>query len=115
MPCFQIPTKHTASYISELVDRVRSLSSGNPSPAASGSALDHGVFGTQVKTEFIASEIPRYEHHFAEAGNSYRYLGAESCLLKSPRLHTAHEVRGEQDDEELDDWHYTNKHSPEKQ
>ncbi|CAN9165101.1 unnamed protein product [Alternaria alternata] len=103
------------SYISELVDRVRSLSSGNPSPAASGSALDHGVFGTQIKTEFIASEIPRYEHHFAEAGNSYRYLGAESCLLKSPRLHTAHEVRGEQDDEELDDWHYTNKHSPEKQ
>lgn len=31
-------------------------------------------------------------HHkppFGYAGDSYRYLGPESCLLKSPRLHTA--------------------------
>lgn len=27
-----------------------------------------------------------YDHHFAFAGDSYRYLGSESCLLKSPRL-----------------------------
>ncbi|KAI4637607.1 hypothetical protein J4E83_000424 [Alternaria metachromatica] len=103
------------SYISELVDRVRNLSSSHGSPATSGGLTDNGAFATHVKTEFIASEVPRYEHHFAEAGNSYRYLGAESCLLKSPRLHTAHENRAVQTDEELDDWHYSNKDSPEKQ
>lgn len=27
-----------------------------------------------------------YEHHFAFAGDTYRYLGHDSCLLKSPRL-----------------------------
>jgi hypothetical protein len=91
------------------------LSNGHASPATSGGLTNNDAFGTDVKTEFIASEITRHEHHFAEAGNSYRYLGAESCLLKSPRLHTAHEVRGEQSDEELDDWHYSNKDSPEKQ
>jgi hypothetical protein len=103
------------SYISELVDRVRNLSSGHASPAASVGLVDHGAFATHVKTDFFASELPRYEHHFAQAGNSYRYLGAESCLLKSPRLHAAHQVRSEQTDEELDDWHYNNKDSPEKQ
>jgi hypothetical protein len=67
------------------------------------------------KTESTTSEAPRYEHHFAEAGNSYRYLGSESCLLKSPRLHPTHNQPVEQQDEEQDEWHFTNKDSPEKQ
>ncbi|KAL6150277.1 hypothetical protein ACJQWK_00513 [Exserohilum turcicum] len=100
------------SYISGLVNRVRSLSSEHPSPAASGGAVDHGAFSAQVEAEPFAADV---QHHFAEAGNSYRYLGAESCLLKSPRLHTAQNIRSEQADDELDQWHFANKGSAEKQ
>lgn len=32
---------------------------------------------------------PHVEHYFASAANSYRYLGAGSCLIKSPRLQAA--------------------------
>ncbi|PZD29195.1 hypothetical protein A1F96_05298 [Pyrenophora tritici-repentis] len=101
------------SYISELVDRVRRLS-GGPSPPNSGSLVENGTFGA-IKSDSLESDSPRHEHHFAEAGNSYRYLGAESCLLKSPRLHAATNVRGEQTDDEFDEWQFMNKDSTDKQ
>ncbi|KAH8724326.1 hypothetical protein GQ44DRAFT_285997 [Phaeosphaeriaceae sp. PMI808] len=41
-----------------------------------------------IEMEKTLTERPlHFQHHFAEAGGSYRYLGSESCLLKSPRLH----------------------------
>ncbi|EFQ85078.1 hypothetical protein PTT_20076 [Pyrenophora teres f. teres 0-1] len=102
------------SYISELVDRVRRLS-GGPSPPNSGSVVENGTFGAIKTDDSLDSDSTRHEHHFAEAGNSYRYLGAESCLLKSPRLHAATNVRGEQTDDEFDEWQFMNKDSTDKQ
>ncbi|CAA9963436.1 hypothetical protein PTMSG1_06804 [Pyrenophora teres f. maculata] len=102
------------SYISELVDRVRRLS-GGPSPPNSGSVVENGTFGAIKTDDSLESDSTRHEHHFAEAGNSYRYLGAESCLLKSPRLHAATNVRGEQADDEFDEWQFMNKDSTDKQ
>lgn len=42
--------------------------------------------------ESVGAEQHHFEHHFAYAGGSYRYLGANSCLVKSPRLQQS-EVR----------------------
>ncbi|USP77823.1 uncharacterized protein yc1106_05097 [Curvularia clavata] len=100
---------------SGLVDRVRSLSTGYPSPAASSGPMNNTIFCTQAKRDSLAAEAVQYEHHFAEAGNSYRYLGAESCLLRSPRLHVAPDIRSEQIDDEFDKWQFMNKDSAEKQ
>lgn len=54
---------------------------------------------------------PKYEHHFAYAADSYRYLGSESCLLKSPRLQSTY-VRSpfDGDDDFMTEW----KSSPQK-
>ncbi|KAF1834936.1 hypothetical protein BDW02DRAFT_597804 [Decorospora gaudefroyi] len=100
------------SYIGELVDHVRRLSS-HASPAASGDLVEGGP-DAQPKAESTASGVPQYEHHFAEAGHSYRYLGSESCLLKSPRLHAAYTRPIYQTDEEFDEWQFKNKDSKEK-
>ena len=54
---------------------------------------------------------PQYEHHFAYAADSYRYLGSESCLLKSPRLQSTY-VRSPFDEE--DDFVLEWKSSPQK-
>jgi hypothetical protein len=103
-----------SSYISELVDHVRRISAPNyPSPATSGELPD-GYSGMLVKSESNSSDFtPRYEHHFAYASNSYRYLGSESCLLKSPRLH-ANVLRPMQYDEDDDEWQLATKDSPAK-
>ncbi|EUC48161.1 hypothetical protein COCMIDRAFT_88017 [Bipolaris oryzae ATCC 44560] len=103
------------SYISGLVDRLRRLSSELPSPTASTDPGIHNAFGVNVKHDAFAPDVAQYEHHFAEAGNSYRYLGADSCLVKLPRLHATQDIRGERADDELDDWQCMNKDSSEKQ
>ncbi|PSN74611.1 hypothetical protein BS50DRAFT_19803 [Corynespora cassiicola Philippines] len=91
------------SYIAELVDHVRRLSTRTqPSPAASGGTPQETVAPAPIKAESIVSEAPhQFEHHFAYAGESYRYLGAESCLLKSPRLQATSIQSPFEDD---DDW-----------
>ncbi|EUC36357.1 hypothetical protein COCCADRAFT_88441 [Bipolaris zeicola 26-R-13] len=103
------------SYISGLVDRVRRLSSELPSPTASIGPGISSAFGVNVKPDAFAQDGTQYEHHFAEVKNSYRYLGAEACLVKSPRLYGAHNIRSEPADDELDDWQCMNKDSPERQ
>lgn len=107
----------TGSYIAELVDHVRRIyAQSNPSPPASTEISREPLSARSVKTESIDSAIPEanrhYEHYFAYAADAYRYLGSESCLVKSPRLHpsTYHSPFG--DDE--DDWHISWSQSPAK-
>lgn len=59
----------------------------------------------------LPGAVPQYEHHFAYAADSYRYLGSESCLLKSPRLQSTY-VRSPFDEE--DDFVLGWKSSPQK-
>lgn len=59
----------------------------------------------------LPGAVPQYEHHFAYAADSYRYLGSESCLLKSPRLQSTY-VRSPFDEE--DDFVLEWKSSPQK-
>ncbi|EMD92973.1 hypothetical protein COCC4DRAFT_169924 [Bipolaris maydis ATCC 48331] len=114
-PAFDLEALIQCIYISGLVDRVRGLSSELPSPTASIGPGISSAFGVNVKPDAFAPDVVQYEHHFAEARNSYRYLGAEACLVKSPRLHATHDIRSERVDDELDDWQCMNKDSPEKQ
>jgi hypothetical protein len=92
------------SYISELVDHVRRLSGrDHPSPATSGQAAQDASLVTPAETDSTFSDTNiHYEHHFAFASDSYRYLGSESCLLMSPRLHTAYQRSPFEDDEEFE-------------
>jgi hypothetical protein len=68
-----------------------------------------------IKIEPAIEDAMHYEHHFAYASHDYRYLGAESCLLKSPRL----QPRKVRDplvlDDDDDDWHLTWKKSAAKE
>jgi hypothetical protein len=85
----------------------------NPSPATSADTPHSGSLNAAVKTEPVGSGSNlQYEHHFAYAADSYRYLGSESCLLKSPRLQATY-VRSpfEEDDDFVLEW----KASPQKQ
>lgn len=103
----------TYSYISELVDHVRRLEARNSSssPAAFVDTL-HGTNMIANKPEpLLPGPTPQYEHHFAYAADSYRYLGSESCLLKSPRLQSTY-VRSPFDEE--DDFVMEWKSSPQK-
>lgn len=91
----------------------------NPSPATSSATLITETSSTSaVKVEpdpFEDALQNRYEHHFAFAGDDYRYLGSESCLLRSPRLQPR-KVRSPlvlDDDDE--DWHLTWKKSSAKE
>jgi hypothetical protein len=52
-----------------------------------------------------------YEHHFAYAGHDYRYLGSESCLLRSPRLQPRKVASPLVLDDDDDDWALTWKKS----
>lgn len=102
------------SYISELVDHVRRLEAQNPSssPAASVDTPHGTSLAAPTKSEpLLPGLIPQYEHHFAYAADSYRYLGSESCLLKSPRLQSTY-VRSpfDQEDDFVTEW----KSSPQK-
>jgi hypothetical protein len=99
----------SGSYIAKLIDHVHKLSArANPSPAASGPTPQDPAASTPtsvVKNEFfktdpVASE-PHPEHYFAEAAGSYRYLGSEACLVKSPRQ-KAKELHWPVDED--DDW-----------
>jgi hypothetical protein len=77
------------SYIAELVDHVRRLSPRtDPTPGSStGTPNDEPSSAYPFRTEISPTEAHlHYQHHFAYAGHDYRYLGSESCLLRSPRL-----------------------------
>ncbi|CAI6334539.1 unnamed protein product [Periconia digitata] len=100
-------THQVRSYISDLVDHVRRryAQAYNPSPPASGGTPQEPLSALSVKTESIDSVLPEpnrhHEHYFAEACGTYRYLGAESCLVKSPRLQPVdyHSPFGRDDDD----------------
>ncbi|KAF2678148.1 hypothetical protein K458DRAFT_317698 [Lentithecium fluviatile CBS 122367] len=94
------------SYIAGLVDHVRRLTARtDPSPAASGGPPQEPSGSAPVKAESVVSDAnPHFDHHFAYAGDSYRYLGSESCLVKSPRLAAASEQIPFEDDDD-DVWH----------
>ena len=102
-----------SSYISELVDHVRRLEArSNPSPTASADTPQGGSSNATAKAESILPGTGlQHEHHFAYAADSYRYLGSESCLLKSPRLQSTY-VRSPFDEE--DDFVLEWKSSPQK-
>jgi hypothetical protein len=101
----------SGSYIAKLIDHVHKLNAcANPSPAASGPTPQDPAASTPTsvvkneffKTDSIASEPhPHPEHYFAEAAGSYRYLGSEACLVKSPRQ-KAKELHWPVDED--DDW-----------
>ncbi|KAJ4355762.1 uncharacterized protein N0V89_003782 [Didymosphaeria variabile] len=104
----------SGSYIAELIDHVHKLNArANPSPAASGPTSQDPPASTPTslakneifRTESVVSETPGHpvhpEHYFAEAAGSYRYLGSEACLVKSPRQ-KAKELNWPS--EEDDDW-----------
>jgi hypothetical protein len=84
------------TYIAELVDHVRQLSGHTQSfPSSAGETLQDSVSTSSTTTidssmtiqaESVGSDQPHYDHHFAFARGSYRYVGAESCLVKSPRI-----------------------------
>ncbi|KZM23518.1 uncharacterized protein EKO05_0011254 [Ascochyta rabiei] len=101
------------SYISELVDHVRRLEArSNPSPASSVDTPQSASFNAATKAEpVLPGSGLQCEHHFAYAADSYRYLGSESCLLKSPRLQSTY-VRSPFDEE--DDFVLEWKSSPQK-
>lgn len=87
----------SGSYIAKLIDHVHSLRAANPSPAVSGPTPQDPPASTPTsvvqndffKTDSVASEPHGHpvqpEHYFAQGAGSYRYLGAEACLVKSPR------------------------------
>ncbi|KAH7117888.1 hypothetical protein B0J11DRAFT_94821 [Dendryphion nanum] len=82
------------TYIAKLVHHVRELSSpnNNPSPTLSGTtaydSYSHASSSTAM-ADSTSSEHQHFDHHFAKAGGDFRYLGAQSCLVKSPRLQQA--------------------------
>lgn len=94
---------------------MRSLSTQHPLPAASSGPTNNIPFCAPLKTEPLALDAVKYDHYFAEAANSYRYLGADSCLGTSPSLHALSDIRSGQIDDELDEWQFVNKDSTEKQ
>ncbi|KAF2112535.1 hypothetical protein BDV96DRAFT_579867 [Lophiotrema nucula] len=90
------------SYIAGLVDYVRRLHGENlPSPAMETPQSMSTVSSATAQADSDTYSHPHHEHHFASAGDSYRYLGAESCLVKSPRLQPAMVSTDNVDDE---DW-----------
>lgn len=107
-------TLHLCSYISELVDHVRRLEAQHSpsSPAISVDTPRSASLNALARNDLnTPGTVPQYEHHFAYAADSYRYLGSESCLLKSPRLQSTY-VRSpfDEDDDFLLEW----KSSPQK-
>ncbi|KAL5117601.1 hypothetical protein ACEQ8H_004494 [Pleosporales sp. CAS-2024a] len=66
------------TYIAELVHHVRTLTRRAAAPPPSTPRHTPEPSPLHGHTH--------YDHHFAFAGHDYRYLGSESCLLRSPRL-----------------------------
>ena len=59
------------------------------SPTTLGGTPQESVASSASTTAKADSDIPEqssFDHYFALAGDSYRYLGSESCLVKSPRM-----------------------------
>ncbi|KAF2477496.1 uncharacterized protein BDR25DRAFT_249503 [Lindgomyces ingoldianus] len=82
-----LPRRH---YIAALVDHVRNISSrANPAPVTPGETPRETNAAPSAHAESVTSDLYPYVHHFAYAGGSYRYLGAQSCLVSSPRLQQA--------------------------
>jgi hypothetical protein len=109
---------HALSYIAELVDHVRRLTPrGNPSPATSTETPEDSTGLThQLKIESNTEDVPlHYDHHFAYAGHDYRYLGSESCLLRSPRLQPRKVQAPLVLDDDDDDWQFTWKNTAAKE
>lgn len=100
------------SYIAGLVDHVRRLAPANPtttcnpSPASSGATPQELAAGVPLPTDSAVPGLHRhFEHHFAYAAESYRYLGSESCLIKAPRLLAAPvDIPTEDDDDYQLSW-----------
>lgn len=87
------PVDSSRSYIAGLVDHVRRLApsnptvTGGPSPTSSRATPHELAAGVPLHAESTSADLQAHiEHHFAYASDSYRYLGSESCLIKSPRL-----------------------------
>lgn len=120
VPVCRVANSNCTSYIAELIDHVRKLSHPYVSPAASGPTPQDPHVSTPTalakadfpKAESVASEPqnrPAHpQHYFAEAAGSYRYLGSEACLVKSPRQ-KAKELNWPS--EEDDDWRISVKQS----
>jgi hypothetical protein len=93
------------SYIAGLVDHVRRLTSSTASelsPTTSGSTLQNSAATTPGLSESVVSDSKaRHEHHFAYAADSYRYLGSEALLIRSPRLLSTAVQIPVQDDDDL--------------
>lgn len=85
------------------------------SPTGSADCSHDGNSLVTAKTEPHSGNSPHFEHHFAHAVDSYRYLGSESCLLKSPRLHAAKIPSPFAYDEDDEEWQLATKDSPAKQ
>ena len=87
-----------------------------PSPSTSGDIAQDGSSAILTNVDsYMSGTGLHFEHHFAEAGQSFRYLGSESCLLKSPRLHAANIPPPFEYNEDDDDWQLSTKESPAKQ
>jgi hypothetical protein len=94
---------------------VRRLSPhSDPAPGSASGTPDHeSSLAYPIKTEISATEAHlHYEHHFAFAGQDYRYLGSESCLLKSPRLQPRKVRSPLVLDDDDDDWQLVVKKTP---
>jgi hypothetical protein len=78
---------------------------GNPSPAASTETAEDST--VLLKPEHSPDVYLHYDHHFAYAGHDYRYLGSESCLLRSPRLQPRKVRSPLVLDDDDDDWQLT--------
>lgn len=98
------PTSSTIDHARKLSYTQRSPAAGEtPSTTVTSSTLTHSspadietpstiASSSTMQSEPVEPEPQHYEHYFAKAGGSYRYLGANSCLVKSPRLQQA-EIR----------------------
>ncbi|KAF2277039.1 uncharacterized protein EI97DRAFT_375495 [Westerdykella ornata] len=73
------------SYIAKLVEDVQKLSSVAQTPS---SVITPSTIASSSTAEAasVSADEHLHSHHFVYASGSYRYLGANSCLLRSPRL-----------------------------
>jgi hypothetical protein len=94
---------------------VRRLSPrSDPAPGSSSGTPDHESSLAYPDISPTEAHL-HYEHHFAFAGQDYRYLGSESCLLRSPRLQPRKVRSPLKLDDDDDDWHLTWKRSSAKE
>lgn len=68
---------------------LRTLSTPRPLATASLEPPSSAASSSTPQPESVRSEAQPFAHHFAYAAGSYRYLGADACLVKSPKLQQA--------------------------